>query len=153
MSGKKHRVKGDRVEREIVELHEDMEVHAERRPLSGASNFRGSSHDLDIYADDNLPPMVAEVKARKDGKGFTTIENWIKGYDLLFLKSNRKPPLVVMPWHVYEWFMGVEDSWQPGSKKTQPEETSAKPATPRPRAKDARQIDLEDLIKEADNAG
>jgi hypothetical protein len=48
MSGARHRRKGDRVERELVQLHRDLVVHAERYPLSGASRFRGSGHDVDI---------------------------------------------------------------------------------------------------------
>ena len=49
MSGARHRRKGDRVEREIVELHPALGVHAEHYPLSGASSFRGFGHELDIY--------------------------------------------------------------------------------------------------------
>jgi hypothetical protein len=43
----RHRHKGSRIEREIVELHKALGVHAER-PLSGASRFRGNSHDIDL---------------------------------------------------------------------------------------------------------
>ena len=71
MSGARHRRKGDRIEREIVELHRGLGIHAERYPLSGASRFRGSGHDLDIYTHgQDSAPLVAEVKARKDGNGF-----------------------------------------------------------------------------------
>jgi len=42
MGGAKHRRKGDNVERQIVALHRDMGVHAERVPLSGASRYRGN---------------------------------------------------------------------------------------------------------------
>jgi Holliday junction resolvase len=42
--------KGSRIERELVQLHRDIGVHCERYPLSGASRFRGSGHDLDIDA-------------------------------------------------------------------------------------------------------
>jgi hypothetical protein len=41
---------GCRIERELVQLHKDIGVHAERYPLSGASHFRGAGHDIDIYA-------------------------------------------------------------------------------------------------------
>lgn len=50
MSGARHRRKGNRVERELVQLHKALGVHAERYPLSGANCFRGSGHGLDIYA-------------------------------------------------------------------------------------------------------
>jgi hypothetical protein len=49
MSGARHRRKGDRIEREVVDHHKRLGVHAERYPLSGASRFRGSGHDIDIY--------------------------------------------------------------------------------------------------------
>ena len=68
MSGAGHRRKGDRCERELVERHRAIGVHAERYPLSGASRFRGSGHDVDVYAfGHNEAPLVAEVKARKSG--------------------------------------------------------------------------------------
>jgi len=47
MSGARHRQKGDRVERELVDRHKAIGVHAERYPLSGASRFRGSGHDVE----------------------------------------------------------------------------------------------------------
>jgi hypothetical protein len=65
MSGARHRRKGDREERKGIALHKAIGVHAERYPLSGASRFRGSGHDLDIYAfGREAAPLVAEVKAR-----------------------------------------------------------------------------------------
>lgn len=134
MSGKAPRRKGDRIEREIINLHEELEIHAERYPLSGASHFRGSGHDIDIYADDDsVAPLVAEVKSRKDGKGFTTLEKWLGDYDLLFLRRDRKKPMVVMPWRVYVYLMGVEDLWQPESRKTPQDSTSAKQDMPESR--------------------
>ena len=50
MSGAKHRQKGDRAEREIVDLHKAMGVYAERYPLSGASRFSGPVMTSIIYA-------------------------------------------------------------------------------------------------------
>jgi hypothetical protein len=35
MSGARHRQKGNRAEREIVDLHKGINIHAERYPLSG----------------------------------------------------------------------------------------------------------------------
>jgi Holliday junction resolvase len=100
--GRRHRVKGDRVERELVDRHKILGVHAERYPLSGASRFRGSGHDVDIYLfgrDD--APLVCEVKGRKGGAGFTTLEKWLGDFDVLFLRRNHADPLVVLPWRVW----------------------------------------------------
>jgi hypothetical protein len=43
MGGARHRRKDDRCEREIVELHRQLDVHCERYPYSGATRFRGSA--------------------------------------------------------------------------------------------------------------
>jgi Holliday junction resolvase len=102
MSGARHRRKGDRCERELVERHKAVGVHSERYPLSGSSRFRGSGHDLDVYAfGREAAPLVAESKARKNGAGFTTLEQWLGEFDLLFLRRNHADPLVVMPWRVW----------------------------------------------------
>jgi Holliday junction resolvase len=96
------RQKGNRCERELVQLHRDIGVHCKRYPLAGASRFRGSGHDLDVYARGrDEAPLVAEVKARKNGAGFTTLERWVGEYDILFLKRNNREPMVVLPWRVW----------------------------------------------------
>ena len=102
MSGAKHRQKGDRIEREIVALHEAIGIHAERYPLSGASHFRGAGHDVDVYpfgVDDAA--FTAEIKGRKTADGFRMLERWLGDYDLLFLRRDRSEPLVVLPWRTY----------------------------------------------------
>jgi hypothetical protein len=102
MSGARHRRKGDRIERELVERHRAIGVHAERYPLSGASRFRGSGHDLDIYAHGrDAAPLVAEVKGRKNGAGFTTLERWLGEFDILALRRNNADPIIVLPWRVW----------------------------------------------------
>jgi Holliday junction resolvase len=89
--GKFSRDKGGRIEREIVNLLKGEGIHAERVPLSGAAGgqFVGDIKFLDY---------VAEVKARKGGTGFKTIERWLGDNDMLFLRRDRAAPLVVMPW-------------------------------------------------------
>jgi hypothetical protein len=102
MSGARHRQKGNRIEREIVERHKALGIRAERYPLSGASRFRGSGHDIDVYLfGDDRAPAVCEVKARKDGAGFVTLETWLGTFDALFLRRNNAPRLVVLPWATY----------------------------------------------------
>ena len=100
--GRTSQRKGGRVEREIVALHKDMGVHAERVPLSGASRYRGNGADVDIYPrGKEEAPFVCEVKSRKDGSGFATLETWLAEFDVLFLKRNHATPLVVLPWRVW----------------------------------------------------
>jgi Holliday junction resolvase len=102
MSGARHRRKGGRAERELVDLHEALGVHAERYPLSGATKFRNSGHDVDIYVfGREQAPLVAEVKARKNGGGFVQLERWLGEFDLLALRRNNADPLIVLPWRVW----------------------------------------------------
>lgn len=112
MSGKRSRDKGLRAEREIVKLHEEMGVHAERVPLSGAAggSFGG---DIEIECPEELRglehgcrPLRAEVKSRANGEGFKTLEGWLGSNDLLFLRRDRQAPIVVMPWETYRRLMG-----------------------------------------------
>jgi hypothetical protein len=100
--GRRSRDKGNRIERELVERHRALGIHAERYPLSGASRFRGAGHDIDVYvfgADE--APLVAEVKGRKNGAGFTTLERWLGEYDLLVLRRNHADPMIVLPWRIW----------------------------------------------------
>jgi hypothetical protein len=76
-------------------------IRWERYPLSGASQFRGSGHDIDIYAYDEEAPLVTEVKSRKRGGGFVTLENWLADYDALIRRRNNSDPLVCVPSRVW----------------------------------------------------
>jgi hypothetical protein len=94
--------KGARIEREIVDRHKALGTHAERYPLSGASRFRGSGHDIDLYLfGRDEAPTVAEMKSRKNGTGFATLERWLAEYDALFLRRNNADPLVLLPWRMW----------------------------------------------------
>jgi Holliday junction resolvase len=104
------REKGARIEREIVNAHRKMGIRAERYPLSGSSRFRGSGHDVDIYAFGvDEAPAVGEIKGRASGKGFTMLERWLGEYDVLFLRRDRADPLVVLPWRVWKRLIGGKD--------------------------------------------
>jgi Holliday junction resolvase len=63
--GARYRRVGNTCEREVVDRHRALGIHAERYPLSGASRFHDSGHDVDIYA---------FVKKRT---GFTQLERWL----------------------------------------------------------------------------
>ena len=99
---KSQRDKGLRAEREIVDRHKAINVHAERIPLSGA-RYRGAGHDVDLYPfGRDAAPLVAEVKARKNGSGFALLEKWLGEYQVLFLRRDRADPLVFLPWSTCE---------------------------------------------------
>lgn len=94
----KAKQKGDRAEREIVHLHTELGIAAQRVPLSGAAGglFAGNV----VIAD-----MKAEVKARKSGNGFKTLEGGLGANDILFLRRDRQKPLVLLPWPTYQKLM------------------------------------------------
>lgn len=99
--GKPSRDKGARRERELVNRHKAAGIHAERVPLSGAARYQGNGADLDVYPRGRAAPLVCEVKARGNGKGFATITRWLSDHDALFLIADRAEPLVVLPWRVW----------------------------------------------------
>ena len=97
--GRVQRQRGDRAEREVVNLHRGLGVHAERYPLSGAARGAHGGADVDVYAfGHDQAPLVSEVKSRKDGAGFALIERWLGENDVLFLRRARAAPVVVVPW-------------------------------------------------------
>ena len=98
MGGRASRQQGDRIERELVALHREAGVEAQRVPLSGAA---GGLYSGDLVIQASTGQLKAEVKARASGEGFKTLEGWLGGNDLLFLRRDRAAPLVVLPWPVY----------------------------------------------------
>ena len=50
--------------------------------------------------------LSAEVKARANGAGFTTLGKWLGNYDALFLQRNGADPLVLLPWRVWARILG-----------------------------------------------
>jgi hypothetical protein len=97
--GRSSRQKGDRRERELVALHKQLGVHAERVPHSGAMRYRGHGADIDIYLfGRDEAPFVTEAKGRKGGAGFAVIERWLGENDALFCRRDHSDALVVLPW-------------------------------------------------------
>jgi Holliday junction resolvase len=100
--GAMQRRKGARVELELVHLHRKLGIGAEKVPLSGATHYQGSGHDIDVMAfGANAAPLCCEVKARKSGAGFATLEKWLADNDALFLKRNNADPIVVVPFRIW----------------------------------------------------
>jgi Holliday junction resolvase len=71
---KASRDKGARAERELVALHAEIGIRAEKVPLSGGTGYRGNGADVDVYAfGSNAAPIVSEVKAGGNGEGFAVL--------------------------------------------------------------------------------
>ena len=93
--------KGQRIEREIIARHAEIDVHCERVPLSGATGYKGGV-DVDVYMfGRDAAPMISEVKSRADGAGFRLLERWMGDAEMLFLRRDRAEPIVVLPWSTY----------------------------------------------------
>lgn len=99
MSGARHKQKGSRREREIVERLKKVGVPAQRVPLSGAALGLFSG---DVSFNVLEKGRTAEVKARANGEGWKTIKEWLGKNDALFLIEDRSEPLVVLPWAFFE---------------------------------------------------
>ena len=90
--GRRSRQKGDRVERAIVKALQNAGFGAERVPLSGSA---GGSYCGDLTVPVIGRDLVVEVKARANG--FRELHNWLENRDVLMLKADRRPVLVVLP--------------------------------------------------------
>ena len=87
--GKMQRDKGNRVERELNKYFQDNGFFSKKVPLSGAvEHYKG-----DLILKLMEKEYQIEVKARKDG--FKTIHQFLKSNDILALKANNKPFLLV----------------------------------------------------------
>jgi Holliday junction resolvase len=90
--GKAARRKGDRAERALVKhLLKNGLAGTRRVPLSGAM---GGAYAGDIVIPLMEVDRIAEVKVRANG--FRQLYDWLAGNDLLIVKSDRNPPLVVI---------------------------------------------------------
>jgi hypothetical protein len=108
VNARNRKIKGSRVEREIVNALKDAGIDAFRVPLSGAGA---------IYGDVKFGPghkYTGEVKARKNGAGFATLERWMGDCDALILKKNHATPMVCLSWEFFVQLMKYEQEAEGG---------------------------------------
>jgi hypothetical protein len=93
--------KGRRVEQELTRLLLELGLVCARVPLSGASGgeFSGDIH-LELFGRVHR----IEVKSRRE---FRTLHAWLDGSDLLLLKADFQPPLVVLPLPLFAKLAGA----------------------------------------------
>lgn len=99
--GRSSKQKGSAYERRVVADLQNEGIVAMRIPLSGAmAGYKG-----DIKIDENI---TAEVKARKEARGFKKVRDWLGDNDVLLLQEIAKvghgpspKSLAVLPWENY----------------------------------------------------
>lgn len=118
----KAKIKGTRVEREIVKLFEDLGYSSRRQPMSGA--IQDFPHD--VYVNDLFDGTTIEVKARKNGQGFKQLEDWKGSADILVLKKDFNPPSVYLDWNLFKEFLHVYRQHRFGSESREQKTISSK---------------------------
>lgn len=115
----KAKQKGYVAEKWVEGQHWANEIPCER--VMGSGMFGGK------YSDDLVIPNVetamfrCEVKKRKDGKGFAVLEKWMGTTDIMFLKRNNQPPLVVLTMNTYLVLMKkFFEEWRNNGGKIKP---------------------------------
>ena len=98
--------KGSRIERELAKKLTDLGIPTRRVIGSGAHGHidRRLEGDLQVgtygaHAAEWL--LTAEVKARKNGAGFKTLEGWLGTNDILLLRRNNAEAMAVLPWETF----------------------------------------------------
>ena len=89
------KTKGTGFETEIVRAHQKLGIEAKRSPYSGA---------LKEYPGDvQIAGLIGECKRRR--KGYSSLYKALDqgcGADMLFIRDDRKPTMVVLPWGSWE---------------------------------------------------
>ncbi|BAQ88072.1 Archaeal Holliday junction resolvase [uncultured Mediterranean phage uvMED] len=91
--GKFSKSKGYRVEHKLVKEFNKAGIKARRQPMSGA--IADFPYDIEIK-DERFHKLSVEVKARKNGDGFKTLEKWKSGADLLCLHKDHGTTMVCL---------------------------------------------------------
>lgn len=91
--GKFSKAKGYRVEAKLVKEFVKNGIKARRQPMSGA--IADFPYDIEIRQEP-WHKLSVEVKARKDGAGFKTLEKWKAGADLLCLHKDHGTTMVCL---------------------------------------------------------
>jgi len=85
------RRKGNRGERELVQLLNEHGIEARRVPLSGSDpNYPG-----DVIVGNGDDEQTWQVKRR--GQGFVRLQRWLQDYDVLAFRTDRGRWLVCLP--------------------------------------------------------
>ena len=107
--GRSAKQRGSKEERKIAKALTELGCASRRVAMSGAQAKFDSRLAGDIQIG-LMPPasigalvsrdyyLLGESKVRGDGGGFKMLDEWLGENDVLFVRRNYKPTLVVMPW-------------------------------------------------------
>lgn len=92
----KSKSKGDREERDVVNIHRELGLTVMRTLEAGARSDGSDTWDIDLYwrGKENTP-LIGECKLR--AKGFKQIYEWLGENDFLTIRSDRNERLYVVP--------------------------------------------------------
>ena len=79
---------------------------ADQETIDEECSYQGNGADVDVHPLPNEKPLACEVKARRNGAGFATLEKWLGEFDALFLRRDNAEPLAVVPWRVWARLVG-----------------------------------------------
>jgi transcriptional regulator with XRE-family HTH domain len=120
--------KGSRIENDIVHKLRDAGIDAKRIALSGAAGRFHSHLEHDVRIADTFQ---CEVKARANGEGFVTLEQWMGTASMLFLRRDRQEAFVFMGWEMFLKLMSAYERERTGAECLMPIAT-ASPSLPVP---------------------
>lgn len=91
----KNKMRGDNLEREVVNLMREKGFRCERTLERGARSDGSATWDIDLYRDVDGAAMIGECKRKKSG--FKFIYNSLADNDFLVIKQDRCNRLYVLP--------------------------------------------------------
>lgn len=96
--------KGDRLERDVVNLHRDLDIPSERTLEKGARSDGSPTWDIDLYVKGvEEAPMIGECKNQEKIGDY--IWDWLGDNDFLVMKKNRKERLYVIPERIWKEYV------------------------------------------------
>lgn len=98
------KIKGDRIEREIIATFKQAGLEAKRIDARLGQFGADASHDVDVYKPGRDAPLCGEVKARKSFPKWLT--GWLADNDWLALRGDREEPIFVLPQRVMLELLG-----------------------------------------------
>lgn len=95
----KNKLRGDNLEREVVNLMRENGLRCERTLEKGARSDGSQTWDIDLYPDPQGAAMIGECKRKKSG--FKFIYDSLGNNDFLVVKQDRCERVYILPEEVF----------------------------------------------------